>query len=94
MVMIGELTFQKKTSSQVATSLRTISQHPEPDQGWTQQDHGPKDLYTSISVHSRVLPADIVSDQHWCQNLLKYLDNAVTFYNAGYLVGRQLVMTI
>jgi hypothetical protein len=42
-----DLTFPKKTSPQVATTLRRISQDPEPDPGSTPQDHEPKDLSTT-----------------------------------------------
>jgi hypothetical protein len=88
------LTFPKKTSSQVATTLRRISQDPEPDPGSTPQDQGPKDPSTTTSVHIRILAEDIVSDQDWCRYLLKYPDEPVTFYNAGHPVDRRLVPTL
>jgi transposase InsO family protein len=47
-----DLTFPKKTSPQVATTLRRISQDPEPDPGSTPQDQGPKDPSTTTSVHN------------------------------------------
>jgi hypothetical protein len=78
-----DLTLPKKNSPQVATTLRRISQDPEPDPGSTPQDQGPKDPSTTTSVHTRILAEDIVSDQDWCRYLLKYPDEAITFYNAG-----------
>jgi hypothetical protein len=89
-----DLTFPQKTSPQVATILRRISQDPEPDPGSTHQDQGPKDPSTTTSVHTRILAEDIVSDQDWCRYLLKYPDEAVTFYNAGHPVVRWLVPTL
>jgi hypothetical protein len=88
------LTFPKTTSLLVATTLRRISQDPEPDAGSTPQDQGPKDPSTTISVHTRILAQDIVSDQDWCRYLLKYPDEAVTFYNASYPVVCRLVLTL
>jgi hypothetical protein len=88
------LTFPKKTSPQVATTLRRISQDPEPDPGSTPQDYGPKDPSTTTSVHTRILAEDFVSDQDWCRYLLKYPDEAVTFYNAGHAGVRRLVPTL
>jgi hypothetical protein len=61
--MTQDLTFPKKTSPQVATTLPRISQDPEPDPGLTLQDQGPKDPSTTTSVHTRILAEDIVSDQ-------------------------------
>jgi hypothetical protein len=88
------LTFPKKTSPQVATPLRTISQDPEPDPGSTPQDQGPKDPSTTASVHTRILAEDFVSDQDWCRNLLEYPYEAITSYNAGHPVVRRLVPTL
>jgi hypothetical protein len=88
-----DLTFLKKTSPQVATTLRRISQDPEPDPGSTPQDQGPKDPSTTTSVHSRILAEYIVFDQDWYRYLLKYPDEAVTFSNAGHPVVRRLVPT-
>jgi hypothetical protein len=62
-----DLTFPKKTSPQVATTLRRISQDPEPDTGSTPQDPGPKGPSTTTSVHTRILAEVIVSDQDWCR---------------------------
>jgi hypothetical protein len=59
------LTFPKKTSPQVATTLWRISQDLELDPGSTTQDWWLKDHYTTISGHTRVLAEDIVSDQDW-----------------------------
>jgi hypothetical protein len=89
-----DLTFPKKTSSQVAITLRGFCQDPEPDPGSTPQDQGPKDPSTTTSVHTRILAEDIVSDQDWCRYLLKYPDEAVTFYNAGHPGVRWLVLTL
>jgi hypothetical protein len=89
-----DLTFPKTTSPQVATTLCRISQDPEPDPGLTPQDQGPKDPSTTSSVHTRIRAEDIVSDQDWCRYLLKYPDEAVTFYNAGHPVVRRLVPTL
>jgi hypothetical protein len=89
-----DLTFPKKTSPQVATTVRRISQDPEPDPGSTPQDQGPKDPSTTTSIHTRILAEDIVSDQDWYRYLLKYPDEAVTFYNAGHPVVRRLVPTL
>jgi hypothetical protein len=61
------MTFQKKSSPQVATTLRRISKDPEPDSPLTPQDQGPKDPSTTISVHTRILAEDILSDQDWCR---------------------------
>jgi hypothetical protein len=88
-----ELTFPKKTSAQIAISLRRISQDPEPDPGSTPQDQGPKDPCTTTSVHTRILAEDIVSDQDWFRYLLKYPDEAVTFYNAGHPIVRWFIPT-
>jgi hypothetical protein len=88
------LTFPKKTSPQVATTLRRISQDPELDPGSTPPDQRPKDPSTPTSVDTRILAEDIVSDQDWCRYLLKYPDEAVAFYNAGYPVGHRLVPTL
>jgi hypothetical protein len=90
----GDLIFLKKTSPQVATTLRRISQDTEPDQGSTPQDQGPKDPSTTTSVHTRILAEDIVSDQDWCRYLFKYPDEAVTFYNTGHPILRRLVLTL
>jgi hypothetical protein len=87
-------TFPKKTSPQVATTLRRISQDAEPDRGSTLQDHGLKDPSTTTSVHTRIVAEDIVSDQDWCRYLFNYPDEAVTFYNAGHPVVRRLVPTL
>jgi hypothetical protein len=81
--------FPKKTSPQVATTLRRISQAPEPHLESTPQDQGPKDHSTTTSVHTRILAEDIVSYQDWCRYLLKYPDEAVTFYNAGQAIVRR-----
>jgi hypothetical protein len=89
-----DLTFSKTTSPQVAITLIWISQSLEPNQGSTPQDQGPKDASTSSSVHTRILAEDIVSDQYWYLYLLKYLDQAVTFYNAGHPVICCLVSTL
>jgi hypothetical protein len=88
------LIFPKKTSPQVATTLRRISQNLEPDPGSTPQDQGPQDPSTTTSVHTRILVEDIVSEQDWCWYLLKYPDEAVTFYNSGHAIGRRLVPTL
>jgi hypothetical protein len=81
--MTWDLTFPKKSSPQVVTTLCRIFQDPEPDPGSTPQDQGPKDPSTTTSVHTRILAEDIVSDQDWCRYLLKYPDEAVRFFNAG-----------
>jgi hypothetical protein len=57
----------------------------------TPQDKGPKNPSTTISVHTRSLPEDIVSDQDWCRYLVKYPDKAITFYNPGHPIVRHLV---
>jgi hypothetical protein len=88
------LTFPKKTSPHVARTLRRISQDPEPDPGSSPQDQGPKDPSTTTSVQTKILAEDIISHQDWCQYLLKYPDEAVTFYNAGYPVVCRLVPTL
>jgi hypothetical protein len=62
-----DLSFPKKTSPQVATTLRRFSQDPEPDPGSTPQDRGPKDPSTTTSVPTRILAEGIVSDQDWCR---------------------------
>jgi hypothetical protein len=49
---------------------------------------------TTISVHTRILAEDIVSDQDWCRYLLKFPDERVTFYNPGYPVICRLVPTL
>jgi hypothetical protein len=82
--MTPDLTFPTKTSPQVATTLRRISQDPELDPGSTPEDKGLKDPSTTTSVHTRILAEDIVSDQDWCRYLLKCPDEAVIFYNAGH----------
>jgi hypothetical protein len=46
-----------------------------------------------MSVNTRILANDIVSDQEWYWYLNKYPDEAVTLYNAGHPVVRQLVPT-
>jgi transposase InsO family protein len=89
-----DLTFPKKTSPQVVTTLRRISQDPEPDPESTPQDQGSKDPSTTTSVHTRMLGEDFASDQDWCRYLLKYPDEAVTFYNAGHPVVHRLVPTL
>jgi hypothetical protein len=89
-----DLTFPKRTSPQVATTLRRILQDPEPDPGLTPQDQGPKHPSATTSVHTRILAEDIVSDQDWYRYLLKYPDEAVIFYNAGHPVVRRLVPTL
>jgi hypothetical protein len=71
-------------------TLLRISQDPES----TSQDQGPKDPSTPISVHTRILAEDIGSNQDWYRYLLKYPEEAVTFYNAGYPVVRRLVLTL
>jgi hypothetical protein len=90
----ADLTLPKKTSPQVRISLRSISEDPEPDPGSTPQDQGPKHLSTTISIHTRILAEDIVSDQDWCRYLVKYTNVAITFYNAGHTVVCRLVPTI
>jgi hypothetical protein len=92
--MTWDLTFPKKTSPQVVTTLRRISQDPEPDPGSNPQDQGSKDPTTTTSVHTRIIDEDIVSDQDSYRYLLKYPDETVTFYNAGHLVVRWLVPTL
>jgi hypothetical protein len=87
------LTFLKQTSPHVATTLRRISQEPDPDPGSTPQDQGPKDPSKTTSVYTRNLAEYIVSDQDWYRYLLKYPDEAVTFYNARHPVVRRLVPT-
>jgi hypothetical protein len=51
-------------------------------------------LSTTTSVHTRILAEDIVSNQDWCRYLLKYPDEAVTFYNASHPVVRRFVPTL
>jgi hypothetical protein len=92
--MTRDLTFPKKISPQVTTTLHRISQDPEPDPGSTPQDHGLKDPSTTTSVHTRILAEDIASDQDWCRYLLKYPDEAVIFNNAGHASIRQLFPTL
>jgi hypothetical protein len=65
--MTQDLTFPKKTSPQVATTLCRISQDPDLDPGSTPQDQGPKDPSTTRSVHTRILAEDIVFDHDWCR---------------------------
>jgi hypothetical protein len=88
------LKFPKKSSPQVAITLRRIPQDPEPDPGSTPQDQGPNDPPITTSVHTRILAEDIVSDQDWCRYIIKYPDEAVTVFNAGYPVVRRLVPTL
>jgi hypothetical protein len=88
------LRFPKKTSSQVATTLRRISEDPEPGPGSTPQDQGLRDPYTTTSIQTRIHAEDIVSDQDWCPYLLQYPDEVVIFYNAGHPVVCQLVLTL
>jgi hypothetical protein len=89
-----DLTFPKKSSPQVATTLRRISQDPESDLGSTRMDQKLQAPSTTTSVHTRILAEDFISYQEWYRYLLQYLDEAVTFYNPGYPVVRQLVVTI
>jgi hypothetical protein len=70
--MTRDLTFLKKTSSQVATNLLRISQDAEPDPGSTAQNHRPKHHSTRLSDHTRILGEEIISDQDWSRYLLKY----------------------
>jgi hypothetical protein len=86
-----DLTFAKKSSPQVVTTLCRIFQDPKTDPESTSQDQGPKVHSTTISVHTKMLPQDMVSDQDWCRYLFKYPDKAVTFYDPGHPVVRQLV---
>jgi hypothetical protein len=88
------LTFPKKNCPQVAKTLGRISQDPEPDPGSTPKDQGPKDHFTTISVHTIILAEDILSDQDWYRYLLKYPDEAVTFCNAAHPIVRRLVLTL
>jgi hypothetical protein len=85
-----DLIFAQKTSPRLATTLRIISQDPEPDPGLTPHDQEPKDLSTTTFLYSRIVAEDMVLDQDWYRYLLKYLDEAVTFYNDGHPVVRQL----
>jgi hypothetical protein len=78
-----DLTFSEKTCPEVATTLQRISQDLDPDPGSTPQDLGPKDPSTTTSVYTRILAEDIVLDQDWCWYLLKFPDEAVTFYNVA-----------
>jgi hypothetical protein len=89
-----DLTFPNKTSPQVRTTLRRIFLAPEPDPGSTPQAQGLKDPSTTISVDTRILAKDIVSDQDVCQYLLKYPYEAVTFYNPGHPVYCLLVRNV
>jgi hypothetical protein len=81
-----DLTFPKKPSPQLVTTVGSSSQDPEPDPGSTPQDQGPKHPSTSTFVHTRILAEHIVSDQDWCRYLLQYPDEGVTFYKAGHPV--------
>jgi hypothetical protein len=56
-----DLTFPKKTSPQVATTLLRFFQDPEPDRGSTPHDQGPKNPSTTTSINTRILAEDIVS---------------------------------
>jgi hypothetical protein len=58
-----DLTFLKKTSPQIASTLRKISQDLEPEPGSTPQTQGTKDLSTTTCGYSCILAEDIVSDQ-------------------------------
>jgi hypothetical protein len=75
------------------TNLHRISQYPEKHPGSTPPDQGLKFPSTTISVNTRILADDIVSDHDWSRYLLKYPDEAVTFYNATHPVVRRLFPT-
>jgi hypothetical protein len=38
-----------------------------------------------------MLAEDIVTDQDWCRYVLKYMNEAVTFHNAGHTIFPRLV---
>jgi hypothetical protein len=71
-----------------------MSQDTGPDPGSTPKDQGQTDPYTTTSVHTKIRAEDIISDEHWYYYLLKYLDDAVTFYNAGFLDVRLIFPTL
>jgi hypothetical protein len=88
------LTLPKKTSPQLATTLRRISRDLEPYPGSTPQYQGPKDRSTTTCIHTRILTEVFVSVQDWCRYLLKYPDEAVTFNNVGHPAVCRLVPTL
>jgi hypothetical protein len=74
--------------------IRDVTQYPELDPGSTPPYPGPKAPSTTACIYTRILAEDIVSDQDWYRYVLKYPDQAITFYNTGHRVIRHLVPTL
>jgi hypothetical protein len=89
-----DLSFPKMTSPHVPRTIGRIPHDPESDPGSTSKDQGLQHPLITTSVHTRILAEDIESDDDWCRYILKYPNEAVTFYNASHPVVCRLVPTL